>query len=60
MDVCMFLCYPLCCSPPPGRTTAFQLLNRSINRQVANMVAKNDANSALSPTFHYVSIESPL
>ncbi|PRD30657.1 UNVERIFIED_CONTAM: hypothetical protein NCL1_25755 [Trichonephila clavipes] len=37
-----------------------KLLLRSIHRQVANIIAKNDANLALSPTFHYVSIESPL
>ncbi|GFT03415.1 hypothetical protein TNCV_2985771 [Trichonephila clavipes] len=43
---------------PPGGTTAFQLLHSSINHQVANMVAKNDANLAQSPTFRYVSIES--
>ncbi|PRD31110.1 UNVERIFIED_CONTAM: hypothetical protein NCL1_24381 [Trichonephila clavipes] len=49
-----------CCSSLPGGATAYQLRHRSINRQVANMVAKNDANLALSLTFHYVSIESPL
>ncbi|GFW39022.1 hypothetical protein TNCV_1830141 [Trichonephila clavipes] len=43
-----------CCSSLP----AYQLLHRSI--QVTNMVARNDANLALSPTFRYVSIESPL
>ncbi|GFX16316.1 hypothetical protein TNCV_4705671 [Trichonephila clavipes] len=32
-------------------STAYQLLHRSINRQVANMAAKNEANLALSPTF---------
>ncbi|GFX16298.1 hypothetical protein TNCV_4705511 [Trichonephila clavipes] len=47
-------------SSPPGGTTAYQRLHHSINRQVANMFAKNDANLALSPTFCYVSIESPL
>ncbi|PRD27454.1 UNVERIFIED_CONTAM: hypothetical protein NCL1_35317 [Trichonephila clavipes] len=31
-----------------------------INRQVANRVAKNDANSALAPAFRYISIELPL
>ncbi|GFU18403.1 hypothetical protein TNCV_1980831 [Trichonephila clavipes] len=45
-------------SIPDGVTA--QLLHRSINRQVANMGAKNDANLDLSPTFRYVSIESPL
>ncbi|GFT48293.1 hypothetical protein TNCV_4708591 [Trichonephila clavipes] len=47
-------------SSPPGDATAYQLLHRSINRQVASVVAKNDANLALSPTFRYVSIESSL
>ncbi|GFV85829.1 hypothetical protein TNCV_2004491 [Trichonephila clavipes] len=45
---------------PPGDATAYQLLHRSINRQVANVVSENDANLALSPTFRYVSIESLL
>ncbi|GFW36586.1 hypothetical protein TNCV_1955861 [Trichonephila clavipes] len=45
---------------PSDGATAYQLLPRSINRQVANGVTKNDANLALSSTFHYVSIESPL
>ncbi|GFT54399.1 hypothetical protein TNCV_2727331 [Trichonephila clavipes] len=45
---------------PPGGNAAYKLLPRSINRQVTNRVAKNDANLALSPTFRYVSIESPL
>ncbi|GFV81106.1 hypothetical protein TNCV_2270901 [Trichonephila clavipes] len=36
---------------PPGGATAYQLLRRSINRQVANRVTKNDANLALLPTF---------
>ncbi|GFV97533.1 hypothetical protein TNCV_2040411 [Trichonephila clavipes] len=40
----------LWCSPPGG-ATAYQLLHHSINRQVADMVTKNDANLALSPTF---------
>ncbi|GFU01753.1 uncharacterized protein TNCV_1522681 [Trichonephila clavipes] len=52
------LCYPLCCSSPPGGATAYPLLHRSINCQVANRVAKNDAILPLSPTFRYVSIES--
>ncbi|GFY17293.1 hypothetical protein TNCV_1090671 [Trichonephila clavipes] len=52
--------YPLRCSSPPEGTTAYQLLPRSINRQVAYRVAKNDVNLALSPTFRYVSIESAL
>ncbi|GFV03799.1 hypothetical protein TNCV_1877471 [Trichonephila clavipes] len=43
----------------PGDAIAYQLLHRSINQQVANVVAKNDANLALSPTLNYVSIESP-
>ncbi|GFW57775.1 uncharacterized protein TNCV_2926941 [Trichonephila clavipes] len=47
-------------SSPPGGTIAYQLLHRLINLQVANMVAKNDANLALSPTFCHISIESPL
>ncbi|GFV63568.1 hypothetical protein TNCV_4389331 [Trichonephila clavipes] len=47
-------------SSPPGVTKAYQLLLRSINRQVANGVAKNDTNLALSPAFGYASIESPL
>ncbi|PRD22850.1 UNVERIFIED_CONTAM: hypothetical protein NCL1_48001 [Trichonephila clavipes] len=51
-------CNPLCCSSPPGGATVYQLLHRSINHQTANMVTKNDANLALSPTFRYVSIES--
>ncbi|GFT29352.1 hypothetical protein TNCV_757111 [Trichonephila clavipes] len=45
---------------PPGSATVYQLLYRSMNRQVVNMVAKNYANLALSPTFRYVSIESPV
>ncbi|GFX43630.1 hypothetical protein TNCV_510791 [Trichonephila clavipes] len=45
---------------PPGGTTVYQFLHRSISRQVANMNTKNDANLALSPTFGYVSIESLL
>ncbi|GFV69208.1 DUF4817 domain-containing protein [Trichonephila clavipes] len=45
---------------PPGGTTAYQLLHRLINRQVAIMVAKNDTDLALLPTFRFVSIESPL
>ncbi|GFV53204.1 uncharacterized protein TNCV_1065631 [Trichonephila clavipes] len=52
--------YLLYCTYPPGGATAYQLLHRSINRQVSNRVAKNDAHLALSPTFRYVSIESPL
>ncbi|GFS52949.1 hypothetical protein TNCV_330961 [Trichonephila clavipes] len=40
--------------------TADQLLHRSVNSQVANVASKNDANLALSLTFHYVFIESPL
>ncbi|GFW37967.1 uncharacterized protein TNCV_4631681 [Trichonephila clavipes] len=55
-----FLCYPLCCSSPPGGTTEYQLLHRSINRQEASVVAKNYASLAVSPTFRYASIESPL
>ncbi|GFW52077.1 hypothetical protein TNCV_2819461 [Trichonephila clavipes] len=46
------LCYLLRCSSPPGGTIASRLLHSSINCQVANLT--------LSPTFHYVSIESPL
>ncbi|GFX91261.1 tigger transposable element-derived protein 6 [Trichonephila clavipes] len=49
----------LCCSFPPDGATAYQLLHRSINCQVANKVAKNTANFALPPTFRYVSIKSP-
>ncbi|GFV85427.1 hypothetical protein TNCV_3772511 [Trichonephila clavipes] len=45
---------------PPGGATAYQLPPRSINRQVAGRVAKNYTNLAVSPTFRYVSIESPL
>ncbi|GFX20596.1 hypothetical protein TNCV_4269281 [Trichonephila clavipes] len=45
---------------PLGGATAYQLMHRSINRQVANMVAKNGAYLALSRTFRYVFIESPL
>ncbi|GFW71083.1 hypothetical protein TNCV_91261 [Trichonephila clavipes] len=37
----------------PGGATARQLLHRSINRHVSNMVSKIDANLALSPTFRY-------
>ncbi|GFX03140.1 hypothetical protein TNCV_4289231 [Trichonephila clavipes] len=49
------------CSPRGSATTiAYHLLHRSINHQVFNMVAKNSANLALSPTFRYVSIESPI
>ncbi|GFU77014.1 uncharacterized protein TNCV_4521701 [Trichonephila clavipes] len=47
-------------APPPGGTTVYQLLHRSINRQVAYRVAENNANLALSPTSRYVFIESPL
>ncbi|GFW83465.1 histone-lysine N-methyltransferase SETMAR [Trichonephila clavipes] len=45
---------------PAGGATSYQLLRHSIKRQVAKMVAKNDANLALSPAFRYVSIESTL
>ncbi|GFV56485.1 hypothetical protein TNCV_2276231 [Trichonephila clavipes] len=45
-----------CTSSPPGGATEYQLLQRSLNCQVANRVAKND-NLALSPTFRYVSTE---
>ncbi|GFV95648.1 hypothetical protein TNCV_4576491 [Trichonephila clavipes] len=37
---------------PPGAAIVYQLLHSSINCQVANLT--------LSPTFRYVSIESPL
>ncbi|PRD24781.1 UNVERIFIED_CONTAM: hypothetical protein NCL1_42749 [Trichonephila clavipes] len=40
---------PLCLSSPPGSGTTYQRLHHSINRQVANMFTKNDANLALSP-----------
>ncbi|GFU01129.1 hypothetical protein TNCV_2834961 [Trichonephila clavipes] len=43
--------------------TTYQVALHHINVcivQVANRVAKNDANLALSPTFRYVSVESPL
>ncbi|GFT01958.1 hypothetical protein TNCV_2672971 [Trichonephila clavipes] len=43
----------------PSDATAYQLLHCSINCQVSNMVAKNDANLALLPTFRYVPNESP-
>ncbi|GFV12578.1 uncharacterized protein TNCV_4425311 [Trichonephila clavipes] len=56
----MCLGCPLCCSSSPGGATAYQLLHPSINRQVANRVTENDANLTLSPTFRYVSNESPL
>ncbi|GFU41224.1 hypothetical protein TNCV_1848161 [Trichonephila clavipes] len=46
-------------SPPDG-ATAYQLMHRSINRQVASMVVKNDVYLALTPTFRYVSIQLPL
>ncbi|GFS90795.1 hypothetical protein TNCV_1003841 [Trichonephila clavipes] len=36
---------------PLGGATEYQPLHHSINRQVANMVTKNDANLALTPTF---------
>ncbi|GFU94200.1 uncharacterized protein TNCV_2963001 [Trichonephila clavipes] len=52
-------CDVLFIADPPGGATAYQL-HRSINRQVTNMVAKNDIKLALSPTFRYDSIESPL
>ncbi|GFT55567.1 hypothetical protein TNCV_3320771 [Trichonephila clavipes] len=42
-------------SSPPGGATEY-----TTNRQVANVVAKNDAYLALSSTFRYVFIESPL
>ncbi|GFX03095.1 hypothetical protein TNCV_4288781 [Trichonephila clavipes] len=44
----------------PGGVIAYQFLHRSINHQVANRVARIDANLALSPSFRYVSVESPL
>ncbi|GFU17112.1 hypothetical protein TNCV_1853701 [Trichonephila clavipes] len=52
------------CELPPGSAKAYPFLHRSINRQVANMVSKNDDNMvsknddnlAQSPTFRYVSI----
>ncbi|GFV87907.1 hypothetical protein TNCV_781881 [Trichonephila clavipes] len=47
-------------SSPPWGSTAYELLHRSINRQVTYMVTKNDINFALSPTFRYGSIGSPL
>ncbi|GFV91609.1 hypothetical protein TNCV_4761741 [Trichonephila clavipes] len=47
-------------SSPSGGTATYQHLHCSINRQVVNVITKNDANLALSPTFRYVSIESPL
>ncbi|GFW50542.1 hypothetical protein TNCV_2888451 [Trichonephila clavipes] len=47
-------------SSPTGDDTAYHLLHRLINRQVAKRAAKNDVNLALSPTFRYVSIELPL
>ncbi|GFV97546.1 hypothetical protein TNCV_2040541 [Trichonephila clavipes] len=47
-------------SSPPDHATVYQLLQRSINRQVDNRVAKNDANLAVSLTFRYVSIISLL
>ncbi|GFX33085.1 hypothetical protein TNCV_5042531 [Trichonephila clavipes] len=46
-------------SSPPGSATAYQLLHRSINRHVANMVLTKEAKLTLSSTFRYVSIESP-
>ncbi|PRD25975.1 UNVERIFIED_CONTAM: hypothetical protein NCL1_39377 [Trichonephila clavipes] len=46
-------------SSPPGNATAYQPLQHSINRRDANMVAKNDANLALSPTFRYQSLLLP-
>ncbi|GFX85575.1 hypothetical protein TNCV_3717461 [Trichonephila clavipes] len=49
-----------CLSYQPGGAIAYELLHRSINRQIANRVTKNDANLALSPTVCYVSIESQL
>ncbi|GFX45503.1 transposable element Tcb2 transposase [Trichonephila clavipes] len=55
-----FLCCPLCYSTPPDSAKAYHFLHHSINRQVANKVAKADANSALSPSFRYVSTESSL
>ncbi|GFV19117.1 hypothetical protein TNCV_3223351 [Trichonephila clavipes] len=38
--------------PPPGGTIAYQRQRRSINRQIANVFAKNDAELALSQTFN--------
>ncbi|GFS73494.1 hypothetical protein TNCV_1101961 [Trichonephila clavipes] len=46
-----------CTSSPPGGATAYQLLHRSIICQVANRVAENYVNLALSPPFHQVSIK---
>ncbi|PRD37909.1 UNVERIFIED_CONTAM: hypothetical protein NCL1_04718 [Trichonephila clavipes] len=45
---------------PSGGAEEYQLLHRSINRQVANMVAENDTNLVQSLTFRYDSVESPL
>ncbi|GFX30823.1 transposable element Tc1 transposase [Trichonephila clavipes] len=39
---------------PPGGATAYKLLHRSINHQVANKVAKNYAN--ISQCFHLIAI----
>ncbi|GFW87566.1 hypothetical protein TNCV_4485311 [Trichonephila clavipes] len=44
----------------PGGAITFQLLRRSLNRHVANVVAKKDAKKALSPPFRYASIKLPL
>ncbi|GFW11934.1 hypothetical protein TNCV_4530001 [Trichonephila clavipes] len=33
---------------PPGGETAYPLLHRSVNRQVANMVTKNDTNGSMT------------
>ncbi|GFV46838.1 hypothetical protein TNCV_1938611 [Trichonephila clavipes] len=43
-------------SSPLGGTSEYQFLHRSINHQVANVGTKNDAYSALSPMFRYVSV----
>ncbi|GFU01871.1 uncharacterized protein TNCV_1523691 [Trichonephila clavipes] len=47
-------------SSAPGGSTAKQFLRRSINRQVANRITENNANLALSSTFVYAFIESPI
>ncbi|GFT83548.1 hypothetical protein TNCV_4866151 [Trichonephila clavipes] len=52
------LCYPLCCSSPPGGSTAYQLLHCSMNCQVANMVLKMMATWIYRQHFA-VSINSP-
>ncbi|GFW89777.1 hypothetical protein TNCV_2424351 [Trichonephila clavipes] len=60
MDICVYRFVSDAKRSPPGGATVYQLLHHSINRQVAFMVAKNDASVVLSARFRCDSIDSPL